>query len=365
MNTNNLHELINRYEERLEYFYVENDELFKWRAVKRFQQVWNSDEYKNVSFAEKFNAAKSEFLILTDNKMISPSNGVVKIAEKKEDEVRHLFEDVLFADDGGDLDIRQNHMEEFMDGMEKLRQDVFPNSWKFKQDDRHAASCYLSALRPDENYIYKYEPTEKFAQYVEFGFDIGSGSNFRLKYYYDLCDTLVAALREHPSLLEKNAKFLEVNGLKDESLHLLAFDVIYCCNGYGLYSGLEHEKKSETIKTFKLAEAQKKLELKRQAKIAEIDEQISELQLQLETYSSISLVNVKVVSDDYGEGSIIEQKGSQISVQFKDCTKSFIIDKKYIKRPTFENNDEIVEAFTEYNRLADEIQKLERQKANI
>jgi hypothetical protein len=180
-----------------------------------------------------------------------------------------------------------------------------------------------------------------------------------------LCDTLVDALREHPSLLEKNAKFLAANGLKDESLHLLAFDIIYCCNSYGLYSGLEHEKKSETIKAFKLAEAQKKLELERQAKIAEIDEQISALQLQLEPYSSISLVNVKVVSDDYGEGAIIEQKGSQISVQFKDCTKSFIIDKKYIKRPTFENNDEVVEAFTEYNRLVDEIQKLERQKANI
>ena len=365
MNKNNLHELINRYEEKLDFFYIDHEELFKWKAVKQFQKVWNSSEYNNVSFAEKFNAAKSEFLVLTDNQMVSPSNGVVKIAEKKDAEVRHLFEDVLFADDGGDLDVRQNHMEEFMEGMERLRQETFPNSWKFKQDDRHAAFCYLAAFNPNENYIYKHDPVEKFAQYVEFGFDIGSGSNFRLKYFYDLCDAIVEAVKEHKSLLEKNAKYLKDNDLKDDNLHILAFDIMYCCNNYGLYSGLVHEKKSETIKAFKLEEAKRQKELERQAKIDELEEQISQLQLQLEPYSDISLINVKVSSNEYGDGIIIDQKGSQIKVKFNECEKSFVIDKKFLKRPTFEDEEDVVEAFTEYNRLIEEIKKLERQKSYV
>ena len=365
MNDYNLNQLLNRYEENLDFFYIDHEELFKWKAVKQFQKVWNSSEYDNVSFAEKFNAARSEFSVLTDNQMVSPSNGVIKIAEKKEAEVRHLFEDVLFANDCGDLAIRQNHIEEFMEGMERLRQETYPNSWKFKQDDRHAAFCYLAAFNPNENYIYKHDPVEKFAQYVEFGFDIGSGSNFKLKYYYELCDTIVKAVKEHKSLLEKNAKYLKDNDLKDDNLHILAFDIMYCCNNYGLYSGLVHEKKSETIKAFKLEEAKRQKELERQKIIDELDEQISQLQLQLEPYSNISLLNVKVSSNAYGDGVIIDQKGSQISVQFDEFKKSFVIDKKFVKSLTFEDEETIVEAFTEYNRLKEEIKKLERQKTYI
>ena len=365
MNTKNLHELINRYEEQLDFFYIDHEELFKWKAVKQFQKVWNSNEYADLSFAEKFNEAKREFLVLTDGKMVSPANGVVKIAEKKDAEVRYLFEDVLFADDGGDLDVRQNHMEEFMEGMERLRQETFPNSWKFKQDDRHAAFCYLVAFNPNENYIYKHDPVEKFAQYVEFGFDIGSGSNFRLKYFYDLCEAIVEAVKEHKSLLEKNAKYLKDNALKDDNLHILAFDIIYCCYTYGLYNGLVHEKKSESIKAFKIEEAKRQKESERQAKIAEIDEQIGQLQIQLELYSSISLVNVKVTYKDNGEGLVIAQNGSTITVQFSDCIKRFVIDNKSFQRPSFEDDQEVVEAFTEYNRLVEEIKKLERQKSYI
>ncbi len=365
MNMNNLHELINRYEEQLDYFYVDHEELFKWKAVKRFRHVWTSSEYENISFAEKFNAAKSEFFVLTDNKMVSPSNGVVKIAEKKDAEVRHLFEEVLFADDGGNLTLRQNHIDEFMEGMERLRQETFPNSWKFKQDDRHAAFCYLVAFNPNDNYIYKHDPVEKFAQYVEFGFDIGSGSNFNLKYFYDLCNAIVEAVKEHESLLDKNAKYLKENELEDDNLHILAFDIMYCCNNYGLYNGLNHIKKSEAIKGYKIEKEKYRKEMERQLKLTELDERISQLELQLEPYSSISLLNVKVSSDKYGDGIIIDQKGSSVTVLFEELKKNFVIDKKYLKRPTFEDENDILEAFTEYNRIVENIKQLENQKLCI
>lgn len=365
MNMNNLHELINRYEEQLDYFYVDHEELFKWKAIKRFQNVWNSSEYENISFAEKFNAAKSEFFVLTDNKMVSPSNGVVKIAEKKDAEVRHLFEEVLFADDGGNLTLRQNHIDEFMEGMERLRQETFPNSWKFKQDDRHAAFCYLAAFKPNDNYIYKHDPVEKFARYVEFGFDIGSGLNFNLKYFYDLCNVIVEAVKEHESLLEKNAKYLKENELEDDNLHILAFDIMYCCSNYGLYNGLNHIKKSEAIKGYKIEKEKYRKEMERQLKLAELDERISQLELQLEPYSSISLLNVKVSSDKYGDGIIIDQKGSSVTVLFEELKKDFVIDKKYLKRPIFEDENDILEAFTEYNRIVEKIKQLENQKLYI
>lgn len=183
MNLNNLHELINRYEENFNMVNgKDHDEIFKWRAIKRFQDVWFSEDVKNMSFAEMFNKAKSECSVLIDNSTVSPANGVVKIAEKKQEEVKHLFKEVLFADDGGDIKARQNHIDAFLEGMEKLRTETFPNSWKYKQD-RHAASCYLALYKPEENFIYKYKPVETFAEYVEYGKNIGSGGSFRLDYY--------------------------------------------------------------------------------------------------------------------------------------------------------------------------------------
>ncbi len=133
---------------------------------------------------------------------------MVKLAEKDLEEVEGLFREVLFAEDDDDLDLRQNHMEEFLEGMEVLLQKHFPGSWKYRQD-RHAVSCYLAMFEPEQNYIYKYSPVEVFAQYTEFGKDIGSGSNFSLAHYYELGDINVAALKEHPSLLEKHRSILD------------------------------------------------------------------------------------------------------------------------------------------------------------
>ena len=104
MNLDNLKTLIQCYEDNLELIYnSDHDELFKWRAVQHFRDVWYAPENERLSFAQRFNKAKKESSVLIDNSRVSPSNGVVKIAEVAEQEVEHLFFDVLLADDGGDI----------------------------------------------------------------------------------------------------------------------------------------------------------------------------------------------------------------------------------------------------------------------
>lgn len=97
MNTDNLHKLINRYTDN--YYMVNNsehDEVFKWAAIKQFRDVWFSDKYKNIPFARKFNDAKKQCSILIDNKQVSPTNGIVKMAEAAPNEVESLFETCCF-----------------------------------------------------------------------------------------------------------------------------------------------------------------------------------------------------------------------------------------------------------------------------
>ena len=365
MNLENLHRLIDKYEENFyELNNSDHDESFKWRAAKKFRDVWFSENSKSLKFSEKFNEARKEFFILMDNSYVSPSNGIVKLAEKEQDTVEYLFNEVLFADDGGNIVTRQDNMERFLGLIDELRLKYYPQSFKFKQD-RHSASCYLAFFAPDTNYIYRYSEAEIFAQHIEFGKDIGSGQYFRLDYYYEMCDKVVEALKEHPSLLEKHFTYLSENHYRDESLHLLAFDIIYCSRAYNYYNGMAHVSKKESIKAFTEAQAREKERLEKEARIFELQQELYALEMQIENYKTISLVNVEVDHHKYGKGIIISQDINKVFIKFSNCEKTFVIHNKYAGRPTFENDTEIVDAMSEYNDISDRIKKIKDELERI
>ncbi|MBR3966057.1 MAG: hypothetical protein IKJ91_03175 [Clostridia bacterium] len=363
MNTQTLRLLIERYKEN---FYnvnnSRNNEIFKWKAAKRFRDVWFSEEAKSMSFSEKFNSAKKEFSVLMDNSYVCPSSGVVKIAELDEDATEHLFTDILFADDGGNISERQNNIDRFLFEFDRLREKYYPGSFKFKQD-RHSASCYLAFFAPSENYIYRHSESEAFARNIEFEKDIGSGENFKLEYYYEMCDAVLDELKNHNDLITAHFKLL--NDDRDESLHLLVFDLIYCCKTYNLFAGINYTPKKEVLKAFTLAEARAKEEREKQEKINALLSEINELECKAARFEEISLINVQVNQDALGSGVIIEQNVNKIKVRFESCDKVYYINKKYINRPVFEDDKEIVDAFTEYDEICDKIKKLQSQLNRI
>lgn len=365
MNYENLHKLIDRYEENI--YFLNNadcDEKFKWHAVQRFQDAWFAEDADTLPFSELFHRAIKGSSILVNNSSVQPANGVVKLAEKAPKEVEYLVREVLFADDDGDLALRQEHMEKFLEEMERLLQMHEPAKWKYRQN-RHAASCYLALFAPEKNYIYKFTPVETFAQYVEFGKDIGSGASFNLAHYYELCDAVVAALREHKELLRKHSEILDDTYYKDESLHLLAFDIIYCAYTYGYFKDLRHKSKKDAIKAYTLEKKRREEAEERQLAIDEIDAQIRLLENQIDEYRSISLVGTRVYMRALGDGIVIRQKENSICVRFGEIEKQYIISKKYPMRPTFEDDEEIVEAMTQYKIKLEELDSLQKKRAKL
>ena len=365
MNWENLHELINRYEENI-YILNDsiNDEKFKWHAVQRFQEAWFSPDAETMPFAELFHNAIKGSSVLVNNGTVQPANGVVKLAEKAPEEVERLFREVLFADDDDDLEVRQEHMEEFLDGMEALLQQYYPASWKYRQD-RHAASCYLAMYAPEKNYIYKYSPVEAFAVYTEFGKDIGSGSAFNLAHYYELGDIVVAALKEHPELLKKHADLLDDTYYRDESLHLLAFDIIYCVDTYGYFKNIKHRAKKDAIKAYTAEQQRKAEEAERQAVIDALEAQIMQLENQIDIYRSISLVGTQVYHKSLGTGIVTQQNINMVRVRFAETEKQFIISTKFPMRPTFEDDAEIVTAMTDYEAKMKELESLKKKLMSL
>lgn len=365
MNLDNLHELINRYESNMDTLYNEvHDELFKWKAMKTWQREWTKPDGSFENFSDRFTAAKKDFLVMVDNARVHPTVGMVKLWEREPETVEHLFLDVLLGKASNDVNCAQQHMDSFVEQYELLRQKYYPGNWTYKQD-RHSASVFLAMNTPDVHYIYKSSEASAMAKYTDFGFNIGSGGSFSLIYYYRLCEEIVAALREHCTLLEKHFNRLTENHYRDESLHLLAFDLMYCSRCYRFYDGLVAPATGKTIKKQtkedrSAAEAAQR-EADRQNRINELQTEIASLESLCDDCMEISLLDVQVNTPQYGFGRVISQNGSTITVQFDDLKKSYILDKKYTSRPQFENADEVVAAFSEYNRAQERIKLLNIQ----
>lgn len=366
MSNENLHELINRYEENIDMLYSDkHDELFKWKAMKVWRDEWYKPDDAFASFADRYTAAKREFSLFIDNSRMHPSSGVIKLWEKEPETVEHLFRDILFADAHGDANAVQNNMDGFLEEYEKLRQKYFPRNWSFKQD-RHSASVFIAMNDPDFNFVFKSNEAHAMAKYTDFGFSIGSGISFSLPHYYKLCEEVVAALKEHDSLLEKHFARLTPEYYNDKTLHLLAFDLMYCSRTYNFYRGLPVPATRKIIRKKNgmpelTPEEIARREEERLARIDEIEQKITELEFSCGEYEDISLIGVEVTANTYGVGTVIEQEINKIAVQFADTKKTFILDKKYLSRPRFENDEVIVSAFTEFGQKQEEIKRLQRE----
>ena len=259
---------------------------------------------------------------------------------------------------------------QFVEGFEKLREEYYPGNWSYKHD-RHSASVLLAVNNPESNYVYKSNNALKMAEYLDFGLRIGSGQTFSLQNYYKMCDGIVEALYQHDSLLEKHFNYLNDTHYHDKSLHLLAFDLIYCSYCYNYYRGLVSFATGRTIskKTVQRVELSleelERAEKEKQLKISELEKQIADAEKRCDEFEDISLIGVQVTAPKYGIGTVISQDVNKVTVCFNNTEKTFILDERFSARPRFENDEEIVHAFSQLARDKEELQILRKQLTDL
>lgn len=364
MNYDNLHEILCRYENDLENICgKDSDERFKWAATKAWQDAFHSPE-STGNFKEKFVSAKKQFSIFMDNGFQHPSTAIVKLWEKEPETIEHLFMDVLLADTDGDVSKVKSNMVQFLDEYETLRIKYFPKYVSYKLTP-HIASVLLTMDKPEFNYVFRISVAKRLANYIGFEDDLGQGQNPNLENFYRMCDTIVSAIKEHETLIEKHASLLTDKMYKEQNHHLMVFDIMHCCGYRGYYTGLVPTMigKSGKRKPYK-GPSPEELAQKEQERLAQInalEEQIEELETSLEDFEEISLLDVEVTFPKYGIGTVVAQDVNKITVRFTEVEKDFVLDKAYSMRPTFENDEEVVETFTVYGRTQAEIEKLKRQ----
>lgn len=363
MNYDNLHAIIERYENDFEYIYGKNGEMFKWRALKAWQDAFHSAESKG-NFKEKFSAAKKAFSFFVDNRYEHPSTGIIKLWEKEPEKMEHLFLEVLLGDPCGDASKAESNMTEFLNEFEILRCKHFPEAGSYKVTP-HSVSVFMTLDNPSFNYIFRISTARKMANYIGFEDDIGSGQKPNLANFYRMCGEIVSTMKEHENLFEKHASYLADDMMDDPEHHMMVFDLLHCSGYRGYYTGLVPTNigKNKTRKSYKgpTPEELERREQERLQQMMEIQQRIEELESSIEDYEEISLMDVAVTFPEYGTGKVIAQEINKITVQFPEAEKIFKLDKAYTMRPTFENDEEIVEAFTVYGHAYEEIEKLKKQ----
>ena len=321
MNTNHLSQIFTNYIEKFEYINnTEHHENYKWLAAKKFRELMDAALAANTDeFAALLYKAKVSTVNIIDS-YITPFNGLVEFARREPKTVREMFLN-LYADDGGDLGIRQEKITDFFRAADILLDKYTPGSFMYKQDF-HAVSSYISLYDPDDNYIFKATQSTKFADSIEFFDDWGSGRTVKLDVYYRMCDELVSEIMKCSDLLKTDAsRFGDRFGdrpedmIKDEKKHMLAFDIIYCANVYGLYEGVtfqRHTTKERQRYLERQNKAQELFEKNREAieEKRQLDEAIAQI-------LGILTKGTAVRHKKYGEGIIIEINEDRLTVDFQ------------------------------------------------
>ena len=326
MNAERLNDIINIYIDKFEILTNDEcDENMKWRAIQHFKANFDLNA---SNFYEMFKYAMAESNIIINNGTVQPINGILKLITHEEDTIRNLFA-MLYEDDGGDLDKRQNKIEYFVEETNKLLEKYERGKWKYKQDFR-SVLAYLTFYKPEENYLYKSSQCQPFFRYLEFGEEIGYGQYFKLSRYYRMCDEVRQALSIHNELMRKhNDRWNKVNDPKDD-LHILTFDIIYCSIVYSFY---KFENYTKIIRKSKAYIEQKRIEKEIEIKRLELEVLEAELEnehIKLDYLSEINIEGQMVKHIMFGIGKVTRQNGSYIEVEFDNRSSKFILTMAFI-----------------------------------
>ena len=318
MNRNNLEQIFQQYINKFEI--INNaayEEYYKWQVCKEFPALMkkalaaDNEEFYHALYEVK----KATFNII--DSYTTPLYGLVEFSKTRPEEVRNILKD-LYADDGGDLKIQMQKIEDFFKHCDKLSGDSF----LYKQNS-HSVSALLFLNDPEHHYMYKATQSKAFAECVEFYNDWGSGDNIKLDVYYRMCDELVSEIKNCKELLNVDAmRFdgrLKIAGGElhpDKEKHILAFDIIYCSTVYDWYGGVSYTKRNYKEKQTFLADKVKAEVLKKEFETAKAD--MDALIEAKECLGSMIRVGDEITHNKRGIGTVKALDGNHLKLSFGD-----------------------------------------------
>lgn len=198
-------------------------EIFKWKAVKCFQDHWNVN-VNGEDFSGMLERSLSETSVLLRSANKFPEKWIVKLAKQAPEEVRGMF--IALFDENKDVFERIQafkHRSDFL-----LKKDGKGESSHYQTEN--AITTYLWLRYPDKYYIYQFTVAHEVAKRLKAdtdgGFKQGAYTE-NLRNFLKLYDELNAAVKEDTELVRLLESQLTDACYPDPQLKTLTVDVGY------------------------------------------------------------------------------------------------------------------------------------------
>lgn len=198
----------------------DEEERYKWEAVKCFQDNWDLDADDFAGMLKK--ALERSGNLLASYNMYAKSS-IIYYAEQDSKKVREMF--TALYDEEADLIKRINN---FADRAEEIKE-RFKEPGKIIQHYQtpRAICVYLFFRYPEKYYLFQFNKYKTFAEKVGYEADISSGDNENIFGYIDMCDRVLEKVLQDQELQKLSRERLDDDCYADPEYHLLADDIVY------------------------------------------------------------------------------------------------------------------------------------------
>lgn len=193
-----------------------DNEIYKWEAVKCFQDSWDIDA---TDFPAMLKASLSKTSNLLSSAQFFPRKMIEFFAEKEPETVRSMFRNLF--DESRDIVVR---VEEFITSSETLISKY--DNGKMTYQNPNSISTYLWLHFPDKYYIYKYSIIKDNAKKL-CHLDMPTGKIDRMLFGFQLYDVMCEELQKDAELA-----LMSKNGLTDDCWPDEAFKTLTVDMGY-------------------------------------------------------------------------------------------------------------------------------------
>lgn len=215
MNRQILKHYINEY--KLNFDRVNQEEIYKWKAIKCYQDNWNIEA---ENFYEMLMVSLSRTKNLLDSGQYFPLRMLVQYAEHRPNEVRQLFRDLYNEEE--DLFER---IQNFQTIINVINDELFENK-KSYQDPR-AIIVYLVLRYPERYFFYKFEMFKQFSKKLELIYKPVKGHLENIGHFNSQCELIRFELSLDQELLKLHKNRITSDCYYDENLNILTQDFIY------------------------------------------------------------------------------------------------------------------------------------------
>jgi 5-methylcytosine-specific restriction protein B len=217
LDINALTEIICAYKQNFQR--IHKEEIYKWKAVKCFQDNWDIGNADFLPMLERA-LAKANNLLVSQN--FYPKGMICTFAEKDPEAVRAMF--IELFDEAIPVIER---MEGFTARAEELRLKYGGGAWKQHYQTTNSISVYLFLHSPDKYFIFKYRKFKGFAERITYPDIPKMGKTAGVQSYFNMCNEVLGIVKLDAELLNLSKDRLTEEDYSDDDYHVLTEDIVF------------------------------------------------------------------------------------------------------------------------------------------